>query len=149
MPRLVRALDIQLDESAGEFFILPRRGCFTGTKPNDRIVDADRLSGLELEIANDAVALVQEAKDRNPLRHGGDARPLSGAGIGRRNPRAVGLLLPLIPTPAPRKQQERRARNGELSHLSPESMADSRRWPRGETCLSTGIHPDGRRPSYR
>ena len=149
MPGLVRTLDVQLDESAGEFLILPRRRGFTGTKPDDRIVDTDRLPGLEPKIADDPVSLVQEAEDRNPLRHGGNARPLSGAGIGRRNPRAVGLLLRLIPTPAPCKQQECCARNGERPHLSPESMADSRRWPRAGTCPSKANRPDGRRPSYR
>ncbi|KTT69671.1 hypothetical protein NS334_14265 [Sphingomonas endophytica] len=62
---------VQLHEGAGQRFRLPRRGPFAGAQPDDRIVDPHRLSGLQRDVARDAVALVEQPDDRDALRHRG------------------------------------------------------------------------------
>jgi hypothetical protein len=76
VPALIGPLNVELNESAGQLLILPRGGRFACSKPNDRIVDADRLPRLQLEVANDPIALVEKAQNGHPLGHGSDARAL-------------------------------------------------------------------------
>jgi hypothetical protein len=84
-----------LEEGAGELLILPGRGRLAGAQANDRILHADRHSGLHPQIADDAVALVEKADDRDPVLHRGNANLLSGAGtrLGKLDPVA---LVPLV-----------------------------------------------------
>ena len=68
-PIAVRTLDVELDERPGEPLGLPRRGRIAGAKPDQRVLGADRLAGLEREIADDAVALVEQGDHRHPISH--------------------------------------------------------------------------------
>jgi hypothetical protein len=61
---------VELNESAGFLHIFPRGGRFAGLEPHDRIAYAQRLARLHLKIAGEAVALVEQAHHRDPLRHG-------------------------------------------------------------------------------
>ena len=79
LPRAPRLLDVELNESAGEPLILPRRGRVARAQANHRVAQADRLSGLERDVADDAVALVEKSEHRDPLAHRGYA----GHGLGR------------------------------------------------------------------
>jgi hypothetical protein len=98
VPVLVGALDVDLDEGAGQFLQLPRRRRLAGAQANDDVLDPDRLAGLQGDVADDAVALVEQAEDRDPLGHRRDAglvprraRHLDGDGIALR--RLVGAAV--------------------------------------------------------
>ena len=66
---IVGTLHIELDEGASQLLIFPRCAGFAGAQANHRVAHANRLSGPQREVADDAVALVEEAKNRDPLRH--------------------------------------------------------------------------------
>jgi hypothetical protein len=68
-PVLVRTLDVELDEGAGELIRLPRRGFLARAQPHDDIAGADRLAGAQGHVAADAVALVEDAENGDALRH--------------------------------------------------------------------------------
>jgi hypothetical protein len=68
-PILVGALDVELDEGAGELVRLPRRGLLAGTQAHDDIADADRLTRSQRDVAADAVALVEDTEHGDALRH--------------------------------------------------------------------------------
>jgi hypothetical protein len=76
----------QLDEGAGLRRILPRRGRLARAQPHDRAADARAVAGLHLEIADQPVALVEQADHRDALGHRG--RALNAADFGRH---ALGL----------------------------------------------------------
>jgi len=68
-------LHIDLDEGAGQRFFFPGRGSFAGAQANDQVWrNAQRLAGLQFDIADDIVALVKDAEHRDALGHRGDAR---------------------------------------------------------------------------
>jgi len=71
---VLRIEDIDLDEGAGQPLHLPGRGRLAGAKPQDDVPGADRLAGAQLDVARDAVALVEQAEHRHPLRHRRRAR---------------------------------------------------------------------------
>ena len=79
MPSLVWPLHVELEEGAGQLLQLPGRGRLAGAQPDDRVADPDRLAGPHGEIADDAVALVEQPNHRDPLRH---RRDLGGIGGG-------------------------------------------------------------------
>jgi hypothetical protein len=96
----------QLDERACLGRIFPRRGLLARAEPYDRAADAGGFAGLHFEIADQPVALVEQADDgdtlghrgrafdtadflRHPLRFG-DLRRLVTTGVGRRCPVASG-----------------------------------------------------------
>ena len=58
-PIAVRALDVELDEGAGQGLNLPRRAGLARPEPNHYIADPDRLAGLQLELLRNTVALVE------------------------------------------------------------------------------------------
>jgi hypothetical protein len=74
LPLLVGPLHVQLNEGAGQRLRFPRRRLLAGAKPHDRILDPHRLARLQHQVADDAIALVEEAEDRDPLRHRRHAR---------------------------------------------------------------------------
>ncbi len=78
-PAIVRLLDVELDERAGQPLILPWRAGLARPQANHRITHAKRLPRPQPNIADDAVALVEQPQDRNSLGHRGD----SGDGSGR------------------------------------------------------------------
>jgi hypothetical protein len=65
----VRAAYVELDESAGQLLVLPGRGGFAGAQADDHVTDPDRLPRPQRQIALQAVALVEQAEHRDPLRH--------------------------------------------------------------------------------
>ena len=59
----------QLDEGTGLGRRFPLRGAFTGAQADDRATDADALTRFEGDVADEAVALVEQAEDGDPLLH--------------------------------------------------------------------------------
>jgi hypothetical protein len=70
----VRPTHVQLDEGAGQLLGLPGGRGLAVAQPHDHVADTDGLAGPERQVALDAVALVEQAKHRDPLRHGRRAR---------------------------------------------------------------------------
>ena len=105
VPPFVRQLDLNLDEGAGQLFVFPRRRRFACTKPHDDVLHPDRLSRLELEIADDSIALVQEPEHRDAVAHRGRSRGI------RSDLRKIGLLdhpvLRAVLFRAAREEQQR------------------------------------------
>jgi len=99
VPALVRALNVKLDECAGKLLIFPGRRGFTGPEPHDCVVHPDGLAGLQCQVANDSVPLVQEPQYGDAFGHRSDVHLLTGSGARRRQSRAICLLLGLIATP--------------------------------------------------
>ena len=98
MPGAVALLDIELQEGAGQGLRLPRRGRLAGPQPDDGIADSDRLARPEREIADDAVALVEEADHGDALRHRSHARQVC-RDLRQADVDGIGnafLLLPLL-----------------------------------------------------
>ena len=69
LPALVGKADVDLDESAGQFLLLPRSRRLAGAKPDHDVLAARVLTRMQRNIANDAVALVEQAQHRHPLVH--------------------------------------------------------------------------------
>jgi hypothetical protein len=65
----VGLLHVDLDKCTGQLLFFPRRGCFAGAQPHDHVFPPRRLTGVERNILNDAIALVEDADDRDALRH--------------------------------------------------------------------------------
>jgi hypothetical protein len=101
-----------LEEGAGELLILPGRGRLAGAQANDRILHANRHSGLHPEIADDAVALIQKADHRNTVLHRCDADLLSGAGtrLGKLDPVALVLVLAALAAGREKQPEQRTGR---------------------------------------
>jgi hypothetical protein len=102
-------LDIDLDECAGQSLRFPRRGRLACAQANDDVLPADRLSGVERDVLDDAVALVEDRQHRDALSHGRDAglidaRRHRGVGDHRR------ARVLLVATAAGRKRE--RDQNG-------------------------------------
>ena len=106
VPVLVRALDVDLDEGAGQFFALPRRRRLAGAQADDDVLDPDRLAGLQRQVANDAVALVEQAQHGDPLGHRRDPRLIGGgARHGDRDGIAFARLLEAAVAAGQRREQ--------------------------------------------
>jgi hypothetical protein len=73
LPSLVRPLNVDLDECASQLFFFPRRSRLASAEPNDHVFPADRLAGVERNVLDDAVTLVEDSEHRDALRHGRDA----------------------------------------------------------------------------
>ena len=98
MPAGIGLLHIQLDERPRQLLAFPRCRRLAGAEADDRIVHADRLTGLHADIAGDAIALVEEAEHRDPLGHRGHADLLAGAGVrtGELDPIAIFAIPPAL-----------------------------------------------------
>jgi hypothetical protein len=116
-PLTVASLDVELEESSGQLLLLPRGGPLAGAKPHDRILEADRLSGPHRQVADDPVALVQKADDRDPFCHRSDPRLVGSLdrrlGAGRR---LLALAAFLAAARAKQGRHDERT-NRRLSHL--------------------------------
>ena len=106
MPALVRPLHVELYEGASQLLVFPRRGRLASAQANDRVVHADRLTRLQRQVADYAVALVEETEHRDALGHGGDARLLARARVGAGQARAIGLLRLIAAAAACQEQQQ-------------------------------------------
>jgi hypothetical protein len=69
----VRPLNVELHERSGQLLGLPRRRRLAGAEPHDGVFHADGLARLQREIADDSVALVEQAENRDALGHRSDA----------------------------------------------------------------------------
>jgi hypothetical protein len=59
----------QLDKGPGFLRAFPLGGAFAGAQPHDRPTDPDAFARFQRDIADQAIALVQQAEDSNPFRH--------------------------------------------------------------------------------
>jgi hypothetical protein len=108
-------LHIDLDEGAGELFIFPRSACFARAQANEDILPPHRLAGMQSDVLDDAVALVEDSEHRDALRHRrhpglADAGRCRGVGDGHR------AILRLIAPAARGDAQHKQQRNGEPGH---------------------------------
>ena len=111
-PAHPRLFDVELDERPGEAVIFPRRGRIAGAQADHGVAEADRLSGLERDVADDAVALVEQPKHRDALAHRSHARHrchglghVDGDGIGTID-RLLGVTRELIAARDERRQRQ-------------------------------------------
>ena len=106
----VAIADVELDEGAGELLRLPRRGGLAGPEADHDVADAKRLAGLELDVARDAVALVEQADHRHPLRHRRGAGRDSGHGLGNIDRLRLSLVVaadgPVLPPLVARRHRQ-------------------------------------------
>jgi hypothetical protein len=93
LPALVDLLDVELDERSGERWRFPWRGGFARPQPDDRIAHPQRLPRLHCQVANDAVALVEQADHRDPLGHRRLADILQRGPFARVDQRRLRLLV--------------------------------------------------------
>jgi hypothetical protein len=70
---LVRLLDVDLDEGAGELLLFPRGCRLARSQAHDHVFPADRLAGVKSHVLDDAVPLVEDAEHGGTLRHRGHA----------------------------------------------------------------------------
>jgi hypothetical protein len=110
----------QLDEGAGFGRIFPRRGRLARAQPHDRAADARGVAGLHLELADQPVALVEEAEHRDAFGHrsrAGNAADFLRHGFGSRDlgrfaaPRLVALRA--IAPGQRRRREQQHQRGGE------------------------------------
>lgn len=104
-------MNVELQESAGQLLILPRRSRFTSAQADDHIFHANRHAGLHPEIADNAVALVKQADHRDPVLHRSDADLLPGTGarLGKLDPIA---LVPVLAALAAGREKQPEQRTG-------------------------------------
>jgi hypothetical protein len=118
---------VELDEGAGQLLHLPRRAGLAGAQPDHHVADPNRLPGLELEVARDAVALVEQPKHRDALRHRSGAGRDRGHRLRNVDRLRLGLVgaIPLIAFPAAsaggkaEEAGERGGSSGSRFHPSP------------------------------
>jgi hypothetical protein len=115
LPAPVGKLDVELHEGTRQGLVLPRCGGFAGSQADHRVADAHRLARPQRDVANDPVALVEQAQDGDPLRHRryaglGACRGSVGRGGGSLA-RRLALGLPLAV--APRRTQREQAKENE------------------------------------
>jgi hypothetical protein len=67
--RAGRILDDHLHERTGQLVGFPVGSRFAGFQFDDEIADADALTGFQLHVARQAVALVEDAERRDALGH--------------------------------------------------------------------------------
>jgi hypothetical protein len=86
-------LDVDLDEGAGQLLRLPRRGRLAGAQLHLDVLPPRRLTGVQSDVADDAVALVEDCEHRDPLRHRSHSDLAAGPSAFSRSGRARVLLL--------------------------------------------------------
>jgi hypothetical protein len=121
----------QLDKRPGLGRVFPRRCFFTRAQADNRAADPRRLTGLHFDLADEPVALVEQADHRNALGHRGRAldtadflRDTFGFGDGRYRCAAIASRRrPVAGGQRGRRQQrEQRGRN-RARHYSPGRQA--------------------------
>jgi hypothetical protein len=117
-PTLVRLLDVDLHERAGQLLLFPRRGRLASAQANDDILPSRRLAGMERDVLDDPVALVEDAKHGDALRHRRNAA-LSIGGRGRLPGARRDRVLLLGTLPARNKRGgDQQGRNGSTHFYS-------------------------------
>jgi hypothetical protein len=69
MPLLVGTLDVDLDEGTSQLLLFPGRARLAGAQPDDHVLGPRRLARSQRQIADDPIALVEQADHRDPLVH--------------------------------------------------------------------------------
>jgi len=92
-PAFVGLLDVELDERAGQGRRLPRSSRLAGAKADDRVAHAQRLAGLHRQVADDAVALVEQPDHRDAIGHRRLADILQRCALTRIDQRRLRLLI--------------------------------------------------------
>lgn len=115
LPSLVGLKYVDLNESAGKFFLFPWSSRFARAQMHQYVLPSCRLAGVKSDVFHNAVALVEDAKDSDPLRH----RRHSGL-IGRDRSRPIASRarsgLRLIRAIAGREGQPEQERNSDPRH---------------------------------
>jgi hypothetical protein len=88
-------LDVDLDESAGQLLLFPRRSRLARPQADDQVLPAGRLAGVQGHGLDDAIALVEDAQQRDALRHRCDPAITIGRGGDLPRPRQRNILLVL------------------------------------------------------
>jgi hypothetical protein len=118
LPAPVGKLDVELYERARQGFALPRSGRLARAQPHHDVLDPHRLARPQRNVADDAVALVEQAQDCHPLSHGRDASLVACRRPRLRN-RPLALRLPLglaIAVAARGTKPQRDEENGRSAH---------------------------------
>jgi hypothetical protein len=107
----IGAQPVDLDEGAGQLLRFPWRGGFASAQADHHILNAHRLTGPQGQVADDAVALVEQTKDRDALGHRSHSRLL---GCGARHVGGDGLIvvLYLLGSLAPARNGEQQDQQG-------------------------------------
>jgi hypothetical protein len=95
---LIGLLHVNLHKGARQLLLLPWRRRFTGAQPNDHVLPSRRLAGMQRDILNDAVALVEDAEHGHALCHWSDAALTMSSRGGL--PRGGCRRIPLLGGPA-------------------------------------------------
>jgi hypothetical protein len=110
----------QLDEGAGFGRVFPRRGLLAGAQADDRTAHARRIARLHLQLADQPVALVEQAEHRDAFGHRG--RPLDPADFLRHafGAHRLGLVdlyrRAAVAGGEPRRREQRRKRDRKRAH---------------------------------
>jgi hypothetical protein len=112
---LIGLQDVNLDKGARQPLLLPWRRRFTGAQPNDHVLPPRRLAGMQRDILNDAIALVEDAEHGHALCHWSDAALTVSSRGGL--PRGGCRCIPLLGAPAAcGKRQDNQQRCGVALH---------------------------------
>lgn len=107
---LVGLLNVDLDESARQLLHFPGSGRLTRAQANDHVLPAGRLAWVERDVLDDPIALVENSKDCDTLRH----RRYAAFSICRRGrlaaPRQGHIWLIALAARAQRKRDDQRCR---------------------------------------
>jgi hypothetical protein len=112
VPAAVAFPHVDLDERAGQLLLLPRRGGFACTQADDHVLPARGLAGMERDVLDDSVALVEDAEDGDALRHWRDIGLIDA-----RTRLLRGALIRLVGAAVARRQRNAdQQRYGEFPH---------------------------------
>jgi hypothetical protein len=114
-PLLVRLLNVDLDERAGQLLFFPWGRRLACAQAHEEILPARRLAGVKRDVLHDPVALVENAEHRHPLRHWRDAG-LARARRRRDVADRPSLRVLLLTAVASCKRQRDEKRNGCGAH---------------------------------
>ena len=118
VPRLVGLQHIDLDERARELLFFPWSRRFAGPKPDDDVLPAHRLPRMKSHVLYQAVALVENADDRDTLRHRSHARLIdAGRRRGVGDDRRRSGPIPLCRLPAAGSQRRRKSQQSGVAQL--------------------------------
>ena len=112
---LARLEHVDLDKGAGKLFVFPRRGGFAGAQVHEHILPARGLARPKSDVLNDTVALVEDCKNGDALRHRRHAG-LIGRGRGGPVVQRPRTRLWLVGTIARGQGQRQYERNGDPRH---------------------------------
>jgi hypothetical protein len=108
-------LHIDLHKRAGQFFFFPRRRRLARAQAHDHVFPAHRLAGMERDVLDDPIALVEQAEDRDPLAHGGHPRLIDARRSRRVGDHRARRILLVSAAPAGRNGERKHGERGSLA----------------------------------